>query len=99
MMYQTVEHWDGGFQGRITITFGSGRVPRHWGLWFGYPKAYIQGVNGGRARVNGHSAAVTDYGRWGPPVSGDSIQINFWASGHAGQPQSCDFNHQTCNFS
>jgi hypothetical protein len=97
--YQTAHQWEGGFQELITITFGSGSVPAHWGLWFSYRTAnHIFGVWGGRWAPHGsQTAVVTDPGKQAPPVEGNSIKIYVAVTGSPGAPSGCSFDHQPCH--
>jgi Cellulose binding domain len=99
LTYKVTGRWQGGFWGRITITF-PGAAPPGWRLRFGYPARHIQRVKpGGHLAPGGHGALVrsTDYsGGWGP---GDrSFTVGVSVQGSPARPGKCRFNGRHCHF-
>ena len=99
LTYKVTGRWQGGFWGRITITF-AGAAPPQWRLRFGYPGRRIQRIKpGGHLAPGGHGALVrsTDYsGAWGP---GDrSFTVGVSVRGGPARPGRCRFNGRHCHF-
>jgi hypothetical protein len=100
LTYKVTGRWQGGFWGRITITF-PGTPPPQWRLRIGYPGRHIQRIKpSGHLAPGGHGGLVrsTDYsGGWGP---GDRmVTVGLSVRGRPARPGSCWFNGRRCHFS
>jgi cellulose binding protein with CBM2 domain len=100
LTYKVTGRWQGGFWGRITITF-PGAPPPQWRLRIGYPGRHIQRIKpSGHLAPGGHGALVrsTDYsGGWGP---GDRMfTVGLSVRDRPARPGSCWFNGRRCHFS
>jgi len=99
LTYKVTGRWQGGFWGRVTITFG-GAVPPGWRLRLGYPRHHVLRVRpGNHLAPGGHSVLVrsTDYsGGWGP--GGRSFTVGVSVQGRPARPGRCWFNGRHCHF-
>jgi hypothetical protein len=99
LTYSVTGRWQGGFWGRITVTF-PGAVPSGWRLRIGYPSRHILRVRPSSHLVpGGHAALVrsSDYsGSWGQ--SGHNFTIVVSVQGRPARPGGCRFNGRHCHF-
>jgi len=100
MTYQVTGRWQGGFWGRITITF-PGAVPPGWRLRIGYPARHILRIKPSSSHLGpgGHGALVrsTDYSSgWGP--GGRSFAVVVSVQGRPTRPGRCWLNGRHCHF-
>jgi hypothetical protein len=99
MTYKVTGRWQGGFRGRITITF-PGAVPPEWQLRIGYPARHILRVKPSSHLAPGRHAAVvrsTDYsGGWGPGDRSFAVVVS--VQGRPTRPGRCLLNGRHCHF-
>ena len=99
LTYKVTGRWQGGFWGRITITF-PGTVPPEWWLRIGYPARHILRIKpGDHLAPGGHAGLVrsTSYsGGWGP--GGRSFTVGVSVQGRPARPGRCRFNGRHCHF-
>jgi hypothetical protein len=99
LTYKVTGRWQGGFWGRITITF-PGAVPPQWRLRVGYPARHILRIRpGGHLAPGGHGALVrsTAYsGGW--RQSGHTFTVGVSVQGRPARPGRCWFNGRPCHF-
>ena len=97
LSYKITSRWQGGFWGRITITF-PGAVPASWSLRIGYPSGHILGMNpASHLAPNGHAVVVrsTDY-PGGPGPDGHTFALGVGVQGVPTHPARCSFNGRAC---
>jgi len=97
LSYKITNRWQGGFWGRITITF-PGAVPASWSLRIGYPSGHILGMNpASHLAPNGHAVVVrsTDY-PGGPGPDGHTFALGVGVQGVPTHPARCSFNGRAC---
>jgi hypothetical protein len=98
LSYQITRRWQGGFWGRITITF-PGPPPPQWRLRLGYSYAHILGMNPvGHLAPNGHAVVVraSDYsGGTGP--GGRTFVLGVAVEGVPAHPVRCLFDGRACH--
>jgi Cellulose binding domain len=94
--YQTLQRWQAGFTGLITIM--SRATLGDWRLAFKYPGAHIDSVAGAKwnARGDGGVASAVPWPWGGPP--GNIVRIMIVANGTPGQPTACRFDGARCSF-
>jgi len=96
--YQVTGRWQGGFWGRITITF-PGAVPPEWRLRIGYPARHILRTRpSSHLAPGGHAALVrsTDYsGGVGP--GGRTFAVVVSVQGKPTRPGRCWLNGRHCH--
>lgn len=99
LTYKVTGRWQGGFKGRITITF-PGAVPPEWWLRIGYPARHVLRINpGDHLAPGGHAGLVgsTSYSRgWGP--GGRNFTVGVSVQGKPARPGRCWFNGRHCHF-
>lgn len=99
LTYKVAARWQGGFWGRITITF-PGAVPPEWRLWIGYPARRILRIKPSSHLAPGGNAALvrsTNYsGGWGP--GGRTFAVVISVQGWPTRPGRCRFNGRHCHF-
>ncbi len=99
LTYKVTGRWQGGFWGRITITF-PGAAPPEWRLRIGYPARHIQRIKpSGHLAPGGHGALVrsTDYsGGRGPRDRTFTVGVS--VQGSPVRPGKCWFNGRHCHF-
>jgi hypothetical protein len=98
LSYKITSKWQGGFWGRITITF-PGAVPARWSLRIGYPTGHILGMNpASHLAPNGHAVVVrsTDY-PGGPGPDGHTFALGVGVQGVPTHPGRCSFNGRACH--
>jgi hypothetical protein len=98
LSYKITSKWQGGFWGRITITF-PGAVPAEWSLRIGYPAGHILGMNpASHLARNGHAVVVrsTDY-PGGPGPGRHTFALGVGVQGVPAHPGRCSFNGRACH--
>ena len=98
LSYKITSKWEGGFWGRITITF-PGTVPARWSLRIGYPTGHILGMNpASHLAPNGHAVVVrsTDY-PGGPGPDRHTFALGVGVQGVPTHPGRCSFNGRACH--
>ena len=98
LSYKITSKWQGGFWGRIIITF-PGAVPADWHLRFGYPGGRILGMNpDSRLAPNGRAVLVrsSDYAT-GTGRDGRTFAIGVGVQGVPTHPARCSFDGTPCH--
>jgi hypothetical protein len=98
--YQTLQRWQGGFVGTITIaSHGSPGIPS-WLLWLRYPGSRVDHVRGIRWYPSGRHAGVAVPWRYEQVLRpGMRVQFTFRVQGRRpGPPPGCFFNTAGCGF-
>jgi hypothetical protein len=94
------QHWDGGFQGQLTIVNHTGSPLNGWQITIALPGDQVDTVwNADWQKAQGNSVIMTAASYDQSIAPGASQAVNFVAQGSTTSPASCTFDGSACQAS